>query len=502
MKPCLKQQISWWRCAVRAGLCLMVVACARFEPKPVKLDVVDKMEPQQILEKEKQIRPPGPPPFQEKLAPIAKGVKEDTRLYTLLFDDAPLGDVLGALTADADYNLTVESGVDLSRTVRVHLKNVTLTEALDMVVDKGAGYAWDLEGGFLFIKRFAETIYHFDYLDLNGETDIEIGGDLLATAIEDAGVTGKFQFKAKRSAEITDIWKDVQVALESLKSPDGRLRINRNAGIIYMADMPKRIATMTRFLDSLSESLHRQVFIEAKIMEVFLDDDHKYGIDWTQADIRFTKDFGILPDEFQLNVNAGSTVALANISNFEAVVDFLETQGEVSVLSNPHISVLNGRSAVFTVGFQFPFGDISGVDQDFDTDVITFRSSIKRVVLGLQFGITPQISKDGTITINIVPTLTRIERIIDVEFPTTGTEEQTIANPVIDLQELTTTVRVREGKSVVLAGLITQLRNLEHEGLPWLRKLPFLDGVFGRVNEELESSELVIVLTPYIKTVG
>ena len=55
---------------------------------------------------------------------------------------------------------------------------------------------------------------------------------------------------------------------------------------------------------------------------------------------------------------------------------------------------------------------------------------------------------------------------------------------------------------MVLAGLITQLRNLEHEGLPWLRKLPFLDGVFGRVNEELESSELVIVLTPYIKTVG
>ena len=211
-----------------------------------------------------------------------------------------------------------------------------------------------------------------------------------------------------------------------------------------MADTPLRIATMVNFLDSLSESLHRQVFIEARIMEVKLDDTHKYGIDWTAMDVLFTSDAGIFPDAFDLLVNSGSTVALANTSSFSAVVDFLRTQGEVSVLSNPHLAVLNGQSAVFTVGFQFPFGDIEGVDENLETNTVTFRSTIKRAILGLQLGLTPQISKDGIISLLIVPTITRIKEEVDVELPTSRGGSQTISNPVIDLQELATTVRVRE----------------------------------------------------------
>jgi MSHA biogenesis protein MshL len=290
--------------------------------------------------------------------------------------------------------------------------------------------------------------------------------------------------------------------LEALKSPQGILRLNRNAGIIYMADTPLRIDTMVNFLDSLAESLHRQVFIEARIMEVKLNDDHKYGIDWTDIDILFTSDFGILPDNFDLFLNDGSTVALADTSSISAVVDFLRTQGEVSVLSNPHLAVMNGQSAVFTVGFQFPFGDIEGVDENFETNTVTFRSTIKRAILGLQLGLTPQISREGIISLLIVPTITRIKEEVDVELPTTRGGSQTISNPVIDLQELATTVRVRERQSVVLAGLISQIKKLEHEGLPLLNKLPILKYLFGRIEESYENSELVIFLTPYIKTVN
>jgi MSHA biogenesis protein MshL len=336
---------------------------------------------------------------------------------------------------------------------------------------------------------------------MSAGTEMDIGGDMLASSVEDAGVVGKFQVKSKRSAEINDVWTNVDKALEALKSPEGVLRLNRNAGIIYMADTPLRIATMVNFLDSLAESLHRQVFIEARIMEVKLDDTHKYGIDWTAMDVLFTSDAGIFPDAFDLLVNSGSTVALANTSSFSAVVDFLRTQGEVSVLSNPHLAVLNGQSAVFTVGFQFPFGDIEGVDENLETNTVTFRSTIKRAILGLQLGLTPQISKDGIISLLIVPTITRIKDEVDVELPTSRGGSQTISNPVIDLQELATTVRVRERQSVVLAGLINQIKKLDHEGLPLLSKIPFLKYFFGRFEETYENSELVIFLTPYLKTV-
>ena len=76
--------------------------------------------------------------------------------------------------------------------------------------------------------------------------------------------------------------------------------------------------------------------------------------------------------------------------------------------------------------------------------------------------------------------------------------QQTISNPVIDLQELATTVRVRQGDSVVLAGLISQIKNLEHEGVPWFNKIPYFGNLFNHIEQTEENRELVIVITPYV----
>jgi MSHA type pilus biogenesis protein MshL len=483
-------------------ICILALSCTAPDLKPVPLERLEEIHPQELLQRETSFKPPEPPPFSEKMEPVTKGLVEDTRLYSLIFENAPLGEIINAILTDTDYNLSVESGIDLTRPVTVRITNATLREAFEMVIAKGSDYAWKIENGFVYVQRFEEKIYNLDYLDMSAETDIDIGGDMLASSVENAGVVGKFQLKSKRSAQSNDVWTNVKEALEALKSPEGVLRVNRNAGIIYMADTPLRIETMVKFLDSLAESLHRQVFIEARIMEVKLDDAHQYGIDWTEMDILFKSNAGIWPDKFNLFVNGGSTIALADTSSVSAVVDFLRTQGEVSVLSNPHLAVLNGQSAVFTVGFQFPFGDIEGVDENFETNTVTFRSTIKRAILGLQLGLTPQISSDGIISLLIVPTLTRIKDEVQVELPSTGGSTLSIANPVIDLQELATTVRVRERQSVVLAGLISQMKKLEQQGLPFLSEVPILKYFFSRIEESYENSELVIFLTPYIKTVN
>jgi type II secretory pathway component GspD/PulD (secretin) len=217
--------------------------------------------------------------------------------------------------------------------------------------------------------------------------------------------------------------------------------------------------------------------------------------------VDFTSGSAILPDIFALEFNSDGQITKSNTSRFSAVLDFLRTQGDVAVLANPHISVINRQSAVLTVGSQFPYTDIDGVDRDLETGVVTIGTSIKRALLGLQLGITPLISSDGLVTLNIVPTLTRIQREVALEIPTSGTgAPQTISNPVIDLQELATTVRVRAGQSVVLAGLISKLRKLNHEGLPLLADLPFLGKLFKHIETSEESVELVILITPYIKT--
>jgi MSHA biogenesis protein MshL len=486
-------------------LCVLVYlpgGCSVPEPRNVAVNDLDNVNPKEIIEKEKRIRPLGPPSFSEKLQPVAKGLIKDQKLYALVFENAPLGSVLSALNKDSGLNLSVEAAIDLARPITVNLKQATFEEALDMVVEKGAGYAWKIEDNNLDIKRFKERIYQFDYLDLVGETNIDIGGDMLASGVENAGVSGKFQITGERDKEHTDVWKGIQEALDVLKSSEGLLRIDRNAGIIYLLDTPKNIDSMVSFLDAVSESLHRQVFIEAKIMEVQLSDKNTLGIDWTSLNVAFKSDSGMWPDVFDFSFNTDGSITLANQSSITGMLDFLRTQGEITVLSNPHLSLMNGQSALMTVGFQFPYGDVDGVDRDAESGLVTYGVSIKRAVLGLQLGITVQISGDGLIALHVVPTVTRIQREEDVELPTTTTTASTISNPVIDLQELSTMVRVRDGQSVVLGGLISQIKNLDHESLPWISGIPFIGSLFKHMEDTVENKELVIFITPYIKEIS
>lgn len=485
----------------------VIFGCSIHEPRPVVVQKeLNRLQPETLIEKEKQRKPLGPPPFTEKLAPAFKGIIKETRLYSLVFENASLREVLNAIASDTDLNLSVESEVNLDKSITVHLKNVTFKESLDMIIKKGAGYTWKIENGCININRFEEKIYHFDYLDIISKTNIEVGGDMLASSVEAGSgesVKGKFEINSTRSEENTDVWAEVLAGLEGIKSAEGILRVNRNGGIIYMADFSGKIESMVRFLDALSESLNRQVFIEARIMEVALTDSNKYGIDWSSFEAGSNGLKDLLPDSFELTFNSGGMLVLTDkdSSFINGFLDFLSTQGDVTVLAKPHLSVMNAQSALLTVGYQFPYGDISGVDRDTESGLITYGTSIKRAVLGLQLGITPRISKDGIVALHIVPTITRIKGEQEVEIPTSAVSKQTVSNPVIDLQEIATMVRVRDRQSVVLAGLITRIKNIKHEGLPVLGALPFIGNFFKHMEETTENKELVILITPYIKKI-
>jgi MSHA biogenesis protein MshL len=482
------------------GLVLSLSACAGPQPRPVNPGDLKHVKPAQAIEREKQALSSRPAAPVEKKVPEPPAVQPETRIYSMAFQKASLGEVLTALTKDTEYNLAIEADIDLARSVTVRLNKVSLSEALDMIVVNGAGYAWRFSEGALRIERFTEKVYQLDHLDLTGETVIEVGGDLLASGANSTSVAGKYQVKAKRPEQGSDLWTALVEALEGIKSPDGILRLNRHSGVIYMADTPRRVASMVRFLDSLSESMARQVFIEAKIVEVILKDDQKAGIDWTKLNIQFTSGSSILPDIFTLDFNSDGEISKSNVSRFSAVLDFLRTQGDVSVLANPHLSVINRQSAVLTVGSQFPYSDIDGVDRDLESGFVTIGTSIKRALLGIQLGITPLISGSGAVTLHIVPTLTRIQREVPIQIPTAGVAaNQTILNPVIDLQELATTVRVQGGQTVVLAGLISKIRKLNDAGLPLLGDLPLIGKLFKHTETSEESAELVILITPYIK---
>jgi len=478
-------------------LFFLFIGCAGTKPRPVKQKELSKLRPKDIIEKQERAISIKKPIFKEKIQPVVKLPKKETKLFSLIFHRARLGDILNVLSNESHMNISIDSDVDLDRPVTVRLNNVTLDEALNMIVKRAAGYAWKIDGDFIFIKRFEEYIYHFDYLNLIGKTDIAVGGDMLASGVEEAGVTGKYEIKVSSHEKGVDIWDSIQKSLQSLKSPDGVIRIDRVSGMIYIKDTPRRIESMIRLLDSLSESLRRQVIIDANVLEVTLSDQSKYGIDWNEMEMAFKSKWGGLPNDMRINFNNGY-ILLSERSSLNAILDFLQTKGDITVLSNPHISVLNGQSAVLTVGYQYPYGDIEGVDRDTETGLITYGSTIKRAVLGLQLGITPHIARDGTLTLHIVPTITRIQQNIEVDIPVAAGEIQHISNPIIDLQELSTSVMLKDGQTLVLAGLISQVRRLEKKGLPFFSRVPILGHIFSKTEEQKENRELVIFITPHI----
>ncbi len=480
---------------------IFLLGCTGPQPRSGTQESLSRMRPSKIIREQEKTKPVIKKTVpKQKPTPPVKAYKRPKKLYSLVFHQARLGDILNVLASESHTNLSVDSEVDLNRPITVRLNKVTLDEALNIIVKRAAGYTWEMRKDFLFIKRFEEYIYHFDYINLIGKTNISVGGDMLASGVEEAGVTGKYEIKTKSHEKGTDIWASIKRSLEALKSPQGTIRIDKVAGLIYMKDTPARIDSMVNFLDNLAESLKRQVIIDANVLEVTLSDESKYGIDWNEMQLAFKSKWGGLPDDMNINFNNGSII-LSTRSSLNAVFDFLKTKGDITVLSNPHLSVLNGQSALLTAGYQYPYGDIEGVDRDTETGLITYGSNIKRAVLGLQLGITPHISKDRTIILHIVPTITRIQQNIDVDVPVAAGQIQHISNPIIDLQELSTSVMLRDGQTLVLAGLISQIRKIEKKGLPILADIPLLGNIFKRTEEQKQNRELVIFITPHIRNI-
>jgi len=141
------------------ALSFLVTGCSTTGLRPVSTtSSTDIATARELMQKQKEDSQPAAPTFTEKLEPLTKDLQKEPQLYALVFQAAPIGDVLTALTKDSTINLIVEDGVDLTKQVTVNLKNVTLKEALDMAVTQGAGYSWTMENEFLHIKKFEEPL--------------------------------------------------------------------------------------------------------------------------------------------------------------------------------------------------------------------------------------------------------------------------------------------------------------------------------------------------------
>ncbi|MCK4385859.1 MAG: hypothetical protein KAW52_06310, partial [candidate division Zixibacteria bacterium] len=274
----------------------------------------------------------------------------------------------------------------------------------------------------------------------------------------------------------------------------GKYFINKLAGMVVVTDRKKNLNMAERFIQKLKSILARQVLIEAEVIEVTLEQAQSWGIDWSAV-------HSFLMDNKTVEVTASQTLGLpgsmveftASRHDASLVLDMLGRFGEVNVLSKPRVNVMNGQTALINVGRVISYWELTGLSAGAEVGQPIIFPEQKTVLLGLIMGVTPYISSDDYVTLQVVPIVTDIGTWSEFQF-----ENQTLRAPNVDIREANTLVRIKNGETIVIGGLITSKKTDTEHKVPLLGDLPLLGYFFKRKETTEQRAELVIFLTPRI----
>ena len=268
------------------------------------------------------------------------------------------------------------------------------------------------------------------------------------------------------------------------------LTINRQAGMIMVKDYPDVLLQVAEFIENIEGSIQRQVFIQAKIIEITLNDDYKLGVDWSLVSpFTFSQTSTDTLTSTSIAGAASFTYGLAN-SSFNIVVDALSQQGQVSVLSSPKIATLNNQRAVIKVGTDDVFF-VPNITQATVNTAQQTQFDIETITIGIILDVVPQINPNGQIMMSINTSITE-------KSGERTTPDNVTTVPILDVRESNNVVLAQHGQTIVIGGLMKTKKEVDDNSVPILGAIPYVGDLFHWQNETESKTELVIMLTPEI----
>ncbi|AZQ86403.1 pilus (MSHA type) biogenesis protein MshL [Colwellia sp. Arc7-635] len=452
---------------------------------------------------------------EKRLEIAASGVAAD-QFFAAIVDDSP-------------YSIAVHP--DVSGTITLNLKDVTLDEALE-VIQSLYGYDIRREGRIIQVYPAGirtETIpLNYLYVKRRGvsSTSINSGGvsendpsssnsnsssgnnsssNNNNSSGGDSNQSGSSSGVNVYTENESDFWSELKETLTALVGmEDGRsVIVSPQAGLVTIRALPSEITAVKRFIASTQEHLRRQVIIEAKIMEVTLNDDYQQGVKWDQVlghiestDIGFSSTGSIVGSTISSAIGGTTSLSFLN-KDFSGVIDLLSTQGNVQVLSSPRITATNNQKAIIKVGEDEYFvTDVSSTTTTGTSTTTTPEIDLTPFFSGIALDVTPQIDADGEVILHIHPSVT----ITDEQTKTIRLSNEDIILPLAQssVRESDTIIRAKSGEIVVIGGLIeTRKVNIESK-TPFLGDIPFMGELFKSKSESVQKKELVILLKPIV----
>jgi len=396
-----------------------------------------QMPPARPAITEAQVRAELMPPLKLELP---KGVVEPVEpRFDLVVNGAPAQDVFMAIVSGTRYSMLVHP--DVAGTISANLKNITVPEALSAIREL-YGYDYAIEGRRVVVQPLTPQtrIFKVNYLAgiRSGASDTRVISGSISAASGNGGSNGSSGSSAQQSLETSkintatnaDFWGELKLALDAIVGESGKVILSAHSGVVVVKAVPRTMREVERFLKATALAVERQVMLEAKILEVKLSDGFQTGINWAalhDGQHRFSagadaRNFGIA-DGTVLGTLAGglggglpaatgtTSAGLFGLAfqtkSFAALINFLETQGSVHVLSSPRIAALNNQKAVLKVGTDdFFVTDVSTTSNTGGAGTITTPNvTLQPFFSGIALDVTPQIDEKGRITLHVRPSV-------------------------------------------------------------------------------------------------
>ena len=461
------------------------------------------------------------------LSPEAQSLLNEPR-FSVQARDVDARDFFAEIAEGTPYSLVLHP--DVSGRLSLNLRDVTMAEALQTVEDI-YGYDVRREGRIyrVYPAEMRTTTLQLNYLSLkrfgSSQTSITSGGVAqmnpqqgmmgggfggggnlgmpttpgmpMQNQMGQSGRSGQSGSEISTRSE-TDFWGELEAALTSVIGDGGgrRVHVSPQAGIATVRAYPNEIRAARDFLQSAENNLQRQVILEARIVEVSLNDQYEQGINWEAITSRIGN--GVTNVGFGGGDSiSGAFTASFSGDNFDGVLQMLQTQGNVQVLSSPRVTATNNQKAVIKIGEDEYFvTDVSTTTVTGTATTSTPNIQLTPFFSGIALDVTPQIGEDGDVILHVHPSVTETseqqKRIV------LNQEELILPLARSNIRETDTIIRARNGEVVVIGGLMQTSYTETERQVPILGDIPILGALFRQQQRREQKKELVIMLRPIV----
>lgn len=436
-----------------------------------------------------------------------------SNLFSFRAEGVPIKQAL-VLFAQANA-LNVVPDLDVEGEVTVDFKDLPLDLAMSALLEAN-GYYFTQEGRLLRVRNRETRLFQIDYIHVTragtGSNAVQIssggGGSSGGSGGSGGGSSGGSEGSSMTVTNTATInfWGDLSDQLKSLISEKGSYTINSLAGTVMIRDSHRNVETIAQFIRSVTASVVRQIDLEVEIYEVALSDSTQLGINWQRVETSLDTTFSTIPG--QLGLPDGSGLIVQNPvfgtppggpgirightrGGTSLVLDALRQQGNLKVVSKPRLRTLNNQPAVVRVGQDIPVFLRQVTQQPGTPPTVTVTENVQTITVGTVLSITPQISADGLVTLDVTPAVSRLVRT------ETSASGDTNA-PVIDIRQASSIVRLRDGDTIVMGGLVQDSSNTTRRKVPVLGDIPLLGKIFTGKYDTTDRTELIFFVTPRI----